>query len=45
MAKNMDTGKIRIRPLPIDLYFTFQPCPHSGVAIPQTPPQTQPPGR
>ena len=45
MAKNMDTGKIRIRPLPIDLYFTFQPCPQSAVAIPQTPPQAQPPSR
>ena len=45
MAKNMDTGKIRMRPLPIDLYFTFQPCPHSGVANPQMPPETPPPGR
>jgi hypothetical protein len=37
MAKNTDTGKLRIRPLPVDLYFTFQPCPHSGVAMPQAP--------
>lgn len=49
MAKNTDTGKIRMRPLPVDLYFTFQPCPHSGAA-PQAggqpqlqPPQEQPP--
>ena len=41
MAKNTDTGKIRMRPLPVDLYFTFQPCPHSGVA-PQPQPQPQP---
>ena len=39
MAKNMDTGKIRIRPLPIDLYYTFQPCPHAGAGNPQMPPQ------
>ena len=43
MAKNMETGKIRIRPLPIDLYFTFQPCPHSGAAMPQMPPPQAPP--
>ena len=42
MAKNTDTGRIRMRPLPVDLYFTFQPCPHSGVA-PQVQPQPQPP--
>ena len=43
MAKNTDTGKIRMRPLPVDLYFTFQPCPHSGAAPQvQPPPQGQP---
>ena len=45
MAKNMDTGKIRIRPLPIDLYFTFQPCPNSRGANPQEPAQIPPPRR
>jgi hypothetical protein len=46
MAKNMDTGKTRMRPLPVDLYFTFQPCPGTGApgaASPQPPPPAQPP--
>lgn len=45
MAKNTDTGKTRMRPLPVDLYFTFQPCPHSGSAVPQPPPPAPPPAR
>ena len=42
MAKNADTGKIRMRPLPVDLYFTFQPCPHSAAAPPPQEPQPPP---
>jgi hypothetical protein len=43
MAKDTKTGRTRMRPLPVDLYFTFQPCPHSGVAVPQAaPPPPQP---
>jgi hypothetical protein len=26
MAKNVTTGQIRMRQVPVDLYFTFQPC-------------------
>ena len=26
MAKNLTTGKIRMRQVPVDIYFTFQPC-------------------
>jgi hypothetical protein len=26
MAKNVNTGTIRMRQIPVDLYFTFQPC-------------------
>lgn len=43
MAKNTDTGRVRMRPLPVDLYFTFQPCPHSGVTPPPDQSQPQPP--
>jgi len=28
MAKNTNTGKIRMTKVPVDIYFTFQPCPH-----------------
>lgn len=27
MAKSLTTGKIRMRQVPADLYFTFKPCP------------------